>query len=171
MKLLFTDTDSLEYEIETEDFYKDISPDVETMFDTSNYPKEHLSECFEGFPTGKNKKIIGMFKDECGGKQINEFVGLRAKLYSNLTCEGKEEKKCKGVKKNVIKKNITHEDYKNCLFNEEIVEKDMNIIRHKKHNLYTETITKVALSANDDKRIILENKMNTLAYRHYKTLD
>ena len=112
-----------------------------------------------------------MFKYECGGKQINEFVGLRAKLYSNLTCEGKEEKKCKGVKKNVIKKNITHEDYKNCLFNEEIVEKDMNIIRHKKHNLYTETITKVALSANDDKRIILENKMNTLAYRHYKTLD
>ena len=99
-KLLFTDTDSLEYEIETEDFYKDISPDVETMFDTSNYPKEHLS----GIPTGKNKKVIGMFKDECGGKQIKEFVGLWAKLYSNLTCEGNEEKKCKGVKKNVIKK-------------------------------------------------------------------
>ena len=130
----------------------------------SNYPKEHLS----GIPTGENKKVIGIFKDECGGKQINEFVGLRAKLYSNLTCEGKEEKKCKGVKKNVIKKNITHEDYKNCLFNEEIVEKDMNIIRHKKHNLYTETITKVALSANDDKRIILEDEINILAYGHYR---
>ena len=103
MRLLFTDTDSLEYEIETEDFYKDISPDVETMFDTSNYPKEHLSECFVRFPTGKNKKVIGMFKDECGGKQISEFVGLRAKLYSNLTCEGKEEKKCKGIKKKIIK--------------------------------------------------------------------
>ena len=85
-KLLFTDTDSLEYEIETEDFYKDISPDVDEMFDTSNYPKDHLS----GIPKRKNKKVIGMFKDECGRKQINEFVELRAKLYSNLTCEGKE---------------------------------------------------------------------------------
>ena len=164
-KLLFTDTNSLEYEIETGDFYKDISPDVETMFDTSNYPKTHPS----GIPTRKNKKVIGMFKDECGGKQIKEFVGLRAKLYSNPTCEKNEEKKCKGVKKNVIKKNITHKDYKNCLFTKKIVEKDMNIIRHKKHNLYTETITKTALSANDDKRIILKDKINTLAYGHYKT--
>ena len=167
VKLLITDTDSLEYEIETEDFYKDISLDVETMFDTSNYPKNHES----GIPTGKDKKVIGMFKDECGGKQTKEFVGLRAKLYSNLTYEGNEEKKCKGVKKNVIKNNITHEDYINCLFTEKIVEKDMNIIRHKKHDIYTERITKIALSANDDKRIILEDKINTLAYGHYKTLN
>ena len=102
-KLLFTDTDSLMYEIETDDFYKDISPDVRAMFDTSNYPKDHPS----GIETGVNKKVIGMFKDEAGGLAISEFVGLRAKLYSfkmlkaNEVCE---EKKSKGTKKAVVKK-------------------------------------------------------------------
>ena len=72
-KLPFTDTDSLAYDIETEDFYKDISEDVEAKFDTSNYPKDHPS----GIPVGKNKKVIGMMKDECGGKIMQEFVGLR----------------------------------------------------------------------------------------------
>ena len=70
-KLLMTDTDSLVYDIETEDFYKDISPDVREMFDTSNYPKNHPS----GIETGVNKKVIGKFKDEAGGKIITEFVG------------------------------------------------------------------------------------------------
>ena len=100
-KLLFTDTDSLCYEIETEDFFKDISQDVFEKFDTSNFPKIHPS----GIKTGVNKKVIGMMKDEAGGKIIEEFVGLRAKLYSVKMYEGKEEKKCKGIKKSVIKKN------------------------------------------------------------------
>ena len=73
-KLLFTDTDSLAYEIQTKDFYRDISSDVKSKFDTSNYPKDHPS----GILTGVNKKVIGMFKDEASGKQIAEFVGLRA---------------------------------------------------------------------------------------------
>ena len=77
-KLLFTDTDSLMYEIETEDFYKDISKDVKDRFDTSDYPTNHPS----GIPSGFNKKVLGMFKDEAGGKIIDKFVGLRAKLYS-----------------------------------------------------------------------------------------
>ena len=88
-KLLFTDTDSLLYEIQTEDFYKDISGDVKNRFDTSDYPKGHPS----GIPTGVNKKVLGMFKDEAGGKPIKEFVGLRAKLYSFKMDEGKENKK------------------------------------------------------------------------------
>ena len=87
-KLLFTDTDSLAYEIETEDFYRDISSDVSSKFDTSNYPKNHPS----GILTGVNKKVIGMFKDEAAGKQIAEFVGLRAKLYSYKVEESYEEK-------------------------------------------------------------------------------
>ncbi len=91
-KLLFTDTDSLCYEIETEDFYKHISRDVERLFDTSNYPKDHPSK----IPTGKNKKVIGMFKDEADGKTIQGFVGLRAKLCACKMLDGKEEKKCKG---------------------------------------------------------------------------
>ena len=77
-KLLFTDTDSLAYEITTKDFYKDINLDIEKRFDTSDYPTNHPS----GIKTGFNRKVLGMFKDEAGGKQIVEFVGLRAKLYS-----------------------------------------------------------------------------------------
>ena len=94
-KLLFTDTDSFMYEIETEDFYKDISKDVWNRFDTSDYPENHPS----GIPTGINKKVLGMFKDEAAGKIIKEFVGLRAKLYSFIMEDGKENKRCKGVKK------------------------------------------------------------------------
>ena len=98
-KLLFTDTDSLMYEIQTEDFNEDIKGDVKDRFDTSDYPSNHPS----GIPTGCNKKVLGMFKDEAGGKIIDEFVGLRAKLYSYKMLEGEESKKCKGVKKLVVK--------------------------------------------------------------------
>ena len=97
-KLLFTDTDSLMYEIQTEDFYKDISADVKHRFDTSNYPHDHPS----GIPSGFNKKVLGMFKDEAVGKVIDEFVGLRAKLYSYKMFKGEESKKCKWVKKSVV---------------------------------------------------------------------
>ena len=93
-KLLFTDTDSLAYEIETQDFYRDISNDVLRLFDTSNFLKNHPS----GIEAGLDKKVVGMFKDEVGGEIIKEFVGLRSKLYSYKMFEGKEEKKCKGVK-------------------------------------------------------------------------
>ena len=94
-KLLFTDTDSLMYEIQTEDFYKDIREDIENKFDASNYKTGHPigEECI-----GKNKMVIGMFKDEARGKVIKEFVGLRAKLYSLKIFGGDENKKCKGVK-------------------------------------------------------------------------
>ena len=74
-KLLFSDTDSLAYEMRTTDFYKDINPDIEKRFDTSDYPSNHSS----GIETGLNSKVLGMVKDEAGGKQIVEFVGLRAK--------------------------------------------------------------------------------------------
>ena len=70
--LLFTDTDSLAYEIKTKDLYKDINPDIEKRFDTGDYPTNHPS----GIKTGLNSKVLGMFKDEAGGKQIVEFVGL-----------------------------------------------------------------------------------------------
>ena len=107
-KLLFSDTDSLMYETQTEDFYKDISVDVKHRFDTSDYHPDHPS----GIPSGLNKKVIGLFKDEVNGEVIDEFVGLRAKLYSYKMFEGEESKKCKGVEKSVVKKSIAHEDYK-----------------------------------------------------------
>ena len=161
--LLFTDTDSLAYEIKTEDFYKDINPDVERLFDTSNYPEAHES----GIKVGANKKVPGMFKDEAEGKQILEFVGLRAKLYSYRMKEF-EEKKCKGVKKAVVRKSINFEDYKKCLLDGQEIHRTMNIIRSHQHEVYSERINKVALSREDDKRIILKDGIHTLAHGHYQ---
>ena len=165
-KLLLTDTDSLMYEIQTEDFYKDIKEDVKNRFDTSGYPPNHPS----GIPSGFNKKVLGMFKDEVNGDIIDEFVGLRAKLYSYKMFYGEESKKCKGVKKSVVKKSITHEDYKRCLTDQKPQLRKMNVIRSYKHDIFTEEVNKVALSANDDKRHILENGIDTLALGHYKIL-
>ena len=162
-KLLFTDTDSLCYEIGTDDFYEDISGDVEGYFDTSNFLKDHPSGI-----QGKNKKVPGMMKDEAGGRIIEEFVGLRAKLYSYKMFEGKEEKKCKGIKRSVVKKDISHEDYRYCLFSEKPQMRKMNVIRSRGHEIFSETVNKIALSANDDKRIIMKDKISTLSYGHYK---
>ena len=165
-KLLFTDTDSFMYEIQTEDFYKDISGDVRNRFDTSDYPENHPSR----IPTGINKKVLGMFKDEAAGKNIKEFVGLRSKLYSYIMEEGKENKRCKGVKKQVVQKYISHEDYKTCLETGKEQLRRQNIIRSYEHELYTEEVNKIALSAADDKRYILNN-YDTLAWGHYKIKD
>lgn len=161
-RLLFTDTDSLAYEIQTEDFYKDIAEDIQTRFDTSDYPVDHASH----IKTGINKKVIGMFKDEAGGKQIEEFVGLRAKLYS-YRMDGEDHKKCKGVKKYVVKKRITHDDYKDCLLTKREQLRKMNVFRSCHHDIYSMEVNKIALSADDDKRVILDDGIHTLAYGHY----
>ena len=163
-KLLFTDTDSFMYEIETEDFYKDISKDVKDRFDTSDYPENHPS----GIPTGINKKVLGMFKDEAAGKRIKEFVGLRAKLYSFIMEDGKENKRCKGVKKQVVESSITHEDYKTCFRTGKEQLRKQNILRSYEHEVFTEEVNKIALSALDDKRHILSDGIHTLAWGHYK---
>ena len=163
-KLLFTDTDSFLYEIQTEDFYKDISGDVKNRFDTSDYPEGHPS----GIPTGINKKVLGMFKDETAGKIIKEFVGLRAKLYSYKMDEGKENKRCKGIKKAVVEKSITHGDYKTCLETGKEQLRKQNIIRSYEHTLYTEEVNKIALSAADDKRYLLKDSFDTLAWGHHR---
>ena len=98
IKLCYMDTDSFIINIKTEDFYKDIASDVENRFDTSNY------EVNRALPTRKNKKVIGLMKDELGGEIITEFVTLRPKTYSYVTDNNKEDKKAKGTKKCVIKK-------------------------------------------------------------------
>ena len=88
-KLFFIDTDSLAYEIKTKDFYKDINPEIEKRFDTGDYPANNPS----GIKTGLNSKVLVMFKDEAGGRQIVEFAGLRAKLYSYRMLDSSEDKK------------------------------------------------------------------------------
>ena len=115
VKLCCMDTDSFIVNIKTEDIYKDIANDIEQRFDTSNY------ECDRPLPTGKNKKVIGLMKDELGVRVITEFVALRSKTYSYLTDDCKEDKKAKGTKKCVIKRMIKFDDYKNCLLNGEVI--------------------------------------------------
>ena len=160
-ELLFTDTDSLMFQIHSDDFYKDIKPDILTKFDTSDYPPKHKS----GIPTGVNKKVIGMFKDEVAGKQITRFVGLRPKLYSFDIEEDKEVRKCKGIRKNVVKKKLDFNDYVKCLFSGEKELRKMKIIRSEKHDIYSKEVNKIALSNEDDKRFVLEDSVHTFALR------
>ena len=160
-KLLFTDTDSLLYLIHTDDFYKDISKDIKRKFDTSDYPESHPS----GIETGVNKKEIGMFKDEVAGRQITHFVGLRPKLYSFKVEGGGLTKKCKGIKKNVVKRKISFEDYVQCLFSGERKMKSMKIIKSENHDIYSKEVNKIALSNDDDKRSVMADKVNTLSLK------
>ena len=160
IKLCYMDTDSFVMNIKAEDFYKDIANDVEERFDTSNY------EVNRPLSTGKNKKVIGLMKDELGGKIITEFVTLRPKTYSYLINDCKEDKKAKGTKKCVIKRMIKFNDYKNCLLKDEVILKLQQRFITKKHDVYTENISKIALSNNDDKSIVSSDKITSYPYRY-----
>ena len=158
VKLCYMDTGSCIMNIKTEDLYNDISNDVEKRFDTSN------DECDRPLPTGKNKKVIGLMKDELGGRIITESVALRPKTYSYLTNDFKEDKKAKGTKKCVIKRMIKFDDYKNCLLNGEVILKSQQSFKSKGHDVYTKNIKKIALSSNDDKRLIASDKITSYPY-------
>ena len=158
-KLLFTDTDSLTYEIEAEDVYQDFWNNKE-MFDNSDYNENSL------FFDKTNKKAIGKFKDEAAGVPICEFVGLRSKMYSYMKDNQKGGKTAKGIKKIVIKNKITHYNYKDTLFNDEQMYHKMKTIRSEKHQLGSYELNKVSLSCFDDKRYIHKNGITSFAYGH-----
>ena len=167
VKLCYMDTDSFVMHIKTNDFYKDIASDVENRFDTSNYEvntSETSTLARRPLPTGKNKKVVGLMKDELNGKIIMEFVTLRPKTYSFLTDDGKEDKKAKRTKKCVIKKMIKFNDYNKCLLNGEIILKSQQRFISNKHDVYTEDVNKIALSNDDDKRIVLPDKISSYPY-------
>ena len=132
VKLCYMDTDSFIMHIRTEDFYKDIANDIEKRFDTSNY------EVNRPLPTGKNKKVMGLMKDELGGKIMAEFVALRPKPYSYLMDDSWSDKKAKGTKKCVIKRRRKFNDYKDCLLNNEIVLKSQQRFKSERHDVYTD---------------------------------
>ena len=165
LKLCYMDTDSFVYHIKTDDFYKDIADDVANRFDTSAYDKVDNRP----LSIGLNKKVIGLMKDELGGKIMKEFVALRAKTYAYKQISGKEDKKCKGVKKCVVKKTIGFDDYKECLIDGKNIYREQMAFRTSKHDIYTINQNKLALNRDDDKRIILDDGISTLARGHYKT--
>ena len=137
IKLCYMDTDSFMMNIKTKDFYKNIANDVEKRFDTSNY------EVNRPLPTGKNKKVIGLMKDELGGKIITEFVTLRPKTYSYLTDDCKEDKKAKETNKCVIKRMIKFNDYKNCLLKDEVMLKSQQRFMRTKHDVIQKILIKL----------------------------
>ena len=162
------DTDSLVYRTQTEDFYEDISEDVLARFDTSGWyiPDRPL-------PIGLNKKAIGLMKDELAGVIMTEFIALRPKLYSYKVLNGAEStagrdevKKCNGIKKCVVKKILTFEDYKACLFNFDTIYKSQLMFRSMKHDIFTIEVNKVALNRDDDKRISKKDGISTFARGH-----
>ena len=160
LKLCYMDTDSLVYDIKNEDFYEDITDDVPARFDTSGYcPNRPL-------PVRLNKKVIGLMKDELGGKIMIEFVALRPKLYSYKKLDGLEDKKCKGIKKCVVKKTLTFEDYKTCLFSNSTEYRSQLMLRSAKHEVHTIEVNKVTLNRVDDKRISRKDRISTFARGH-----
>ena len=154
------DTDSFVIYIKTEDFYKYIASDVERWFDTSNYDEKDKRP----LSIGKNKKVIGLFKDELGGKIMIEFCALRAKAYAYRLDDDTEKKKANGTKKCIVKREITFKNYMDSLFNDEVIIRSQQRFRSDHHRVYTEEVNKIALSSNDDKRLQTFDKVTTFHY-------
>ena len=144
-----------------DDFHKDIADDVVARFDTRGYNPDRP------LPVGLNKKVIGLMKDELGGDIMTEFVTLTPKMYA-CTTGSSESKKCKGIKKCVVKKTISLEDYKNCLFSGETPYRSQLMFKSSRHEVRTLEVNKLALSRDDDKRIIV-NEISSLAGGHWTT--
>ena len=166
-RLLFTDTDSLCYHIRTDDVYQDLY-NHKDMFDNSDYSKSSK------FYFDENKKVIGKFKDEAAGNPIGGFAGLKSKMYSYEVelpdGEIKNNKACKGISKDVVKKNIDHEDYLSILQNSTIQNHKMKTIRSDNHVVSSYEINKISLSCYDDKRYILDDGITSYAYGHVNSL-
>ena len=139
-KLCYTDADSFIIHMKTEDFYEDIANDVEKWFDTSNYDENGKRPP----QIGKNKKVIGLFKDESGGKIMRRFVGLRAKTYAYLRDDDTEHKKAKGTRKCIMKRRVMFKNYLDSLFNDKIIIKSQQRFKSDYHSAYTEQINKIA---------------------------
>ena len=149
-KLLFTDTDSLVYKIKTDDVYAD-----KNLFDFSEYPLN--SKFFDP----ANKKVIGKMKDEFKGKIFSEFVGLKSKMYALISIDNKEVTKAKRVNKN-----IRHKEFIDVLLNRKVIKHNMKRIQSRLHRIGTYNVCKISLSCFDDKRYVLDDGVNSLAYFH-----
>ena len=160
IKLCYMDTDSFIVHIETEDFYIVIAKDVDKWFETSVYDKDHNRP----LPIGKNKKVIGMFKEELNGKIMTELCAPRAKTYAFKYDNDKEKKKTKGTKKCVIKNDLTFENYKELVLKNKILMRSELRFKRDHHNVYTEEVNKIAISSNDDRRLQTLDGITTYPY-------
>ena len=160
-KLLFTDTDSLTYELKTRDVYSDMLKHLDD-YDTSDYPSGHPCHSMV------NAKTLGKFKDECSGKVVLEFVGLRPKMYSLLLPDDLEKNAVKGISRSYVKKCIRHGDFQKCLETGDKTVATFYTIRSFDQKLQTIKVVKDALSPYDNKRAILYGGTDTLSYSHWR---
>ena len=151
---MFTDTDSLVYEINSDHVYEQCFQD-KNLFDFSGYPKDFV------YYDISNKKLLDKMKDEFNGTKISEFIGLKSKMYPLVSVDNKEVKKAKGVNKK-----LRHKESLDVLFNKSIARHSMKRIRIKLHEIGTYDIFKIPLSYFDDKRCVLDKGINSLAYFH-----
>ena len=157
---LYTDTDSLLLEIKTPNVYDDMQKNIED-YDTSDYPQDHPLYSI------KNKKVLGKMKDKVAGQVIAEFIGLRPKMYSILESKGTEHRRAKDVKESVVKGELKHEQYKNCLLYRKQKYYKTNMIRSDNHKMFSIKLNKISLSPMDTKRWIANDGICTHAYGHY----
>ena len=162
MSLCFSDTDSFLFQVKTNNLLKDIQK-LGYMFDFSKYPKNHkLYDCSKA-------NHLFYFKDElCGKAAITHFIGLRPKCYSMQIKNyddgnTKTKKVCKGVKRTAIQNQLTYDDYKKCLDSQCKIYKSFKNLRSKDHQISTQFVRKIALSAIDTKRYTLNCGRHTLA--------
>ena len=174
MSLCFTDTDSLLYEIETDDIYKTML-EHEDEFDFSEYPLAHA--CYNN----KNHKVILKFKDELRSLILEEFIGLLPKCYSLffhgqvkdnvvLHMEASEKQVAKGTKKSVKKRFLNHKHFKEVITHLSTVFVKQNVLKSRTHDIGTYHQTRVSLTGYDTKRYILDDGISTLALGHCKTI-
>lgn len=168
IRLVYTDTDSFIFKVETDDLYQDLGEDSElrSYFDFSSYPENHP------LYNTNNKKKLGYFKDETNGDPISEVVAVRAKMYSILTASGEQKNTGKGIKKAILKR-TKHNKYVKCLDHdnkpENFVQKEtMTFIRSHLHNVATEQVQKQTLTPYDDKKYILEDGNTQLSHGHWR---
>ena len=154
------DTDSFVINIFIEDFFEDINNDVKRWFQTSNYDENDKRP----LPMGVNEKVIGMFKDELGGKIMKEFCALRAKVYTYFMDDHSENKTAKGKKGCVVKRRLMFENYKNSLINNKAIMWSQLRFKSDRHNVYTEEVNKIALNSNDNKRLQTFDRITTYPY-------
>lgn len=164
-RICYTDTDSFIYKIQysgNENVYDNIIKANLNWFDTSDYPVDNLFQIPQ-----INKKVPGLMKDECNGRIMTEFVGLRSKMYSFKIDQNEVKCKAKGVKRNIVTRKLKFSDYLNCIENNVSVSGNQKMLRSILHIMYSIEQKKVFLSPFDDKRYIMPNNIDTLPWGHY----
>ena len=161
IRMVYTDTDSFAFHTKTDDIYQDLK-EINDEMDFSGYDKNH--QCYDA----TNKKVLGKFKDECEGKRMTGFIGLRPKCYAfKIHGDDKEYKKCKGTAKNTVKRKIKYDDYNKVLETNDFIHRSFSSIRSKNHKIFSINTTKVSLNSYENKRY-WTTSVHSLAYGHYK---